>query len=169
MIKEKLLSNIFGFIGNIFKPVAKIFQTDAETRKIKVEGQREIEKAKIGLQVATLNARAESESTKSKNDMSYDMQVLRNRSTSWADEVIIIAFVMLVVAHFIPGMQPTMTAGWKAMGYESPPWWLEFVIVGICVSTLGLMGVLRVFANSASNKIKGTGQCVDKKTEMMGS
>jgi len=52
------------------------------------------------------------------NDADYDLQVLKNRYESVTDEIIITVFLGLFIVHFIP--QP-------------------FVIVGIAVSTLGLM------------------------------
>jgi len=54
-------------------------------------------------------------------------------------------FLGLFIANFIPQLQPYMANGWQTMGYKGAPWYFEFVIVGIVVSTLGLMRLFRVF------------------------
>ena len=149
--------NIFGFLGEIVKPIAKpvvkVFQTDAETRKIKVEGSHKIEKAKIDLKVAKLAAKVEKEKRQSENDLSYDMQVLKNRRETIADEAIIFGFILIMVLTFYPNTQSYMALGWKAL--NDAPWWFEFGIIGILVSTLGLKDVLRTLLGVASNRVKG--------------
>jgi len=52
-------------------------------------------------------------------------------------------FLGLFIANFIPQLQPYMANGWQTMGYKGAPWYFEFVIVGIAVSTLGLMRLFR--------------------------
>lgn len=146
-------------IGTIAAPIVGIFQTDAETKQIEKEGTLKLKKAKIRLKQAKVEAKIADQEARSKhalaqqgNDISYDMQVLRNRATSWLDELIVSAFVLLIALHFIPATQPYMASGWRSMGYDSAPWWLEFAILGILVSTLGLMGVLRVFVSKIGQK-----------------
>jgi hypothetical protein len=146
---------IFDFLGSIIRPIIGIFDIDAETRKIKTEGRHKIASAKINLKVAKINAKSKIEDTRATNDISYDMQVLMNRSKSVTDDILLMAFVLLVICHFIPPMQPYMRNGWDAMGYSHAPWWLEFGIVGILVSTLGLMGVIRLFCNVIPSGFRG--------------
>jgi len=71
------------------------------------------------------------------------------------DEIIITVFLGFFIAHFIPQLQPYMANAWQAMGYKSPPWYFEFVIVGIVVSTLGLMRLFRAFRGSKNTKGAG--------------
>ena len=136
---------VLDFLGSIIRPIIGIFDIDAETRKIKTAGRQKIASAKINLKVAKINAKAKIEDTRATNDISYDMQVLMNRGKSITDDILLLSFVLLVVCHFVPPLQPYMRNGWFAMGYDHAPWWLEFGIVGILVSTLGLMGVIRLF------------------------
>ena len=42
-------------------------------------------------------------------------------------------------------MPAEMQAGWEAMGYAKPPWWMEFIIVGIFISVFGLMRLFRAW------------------------
>lgn len=142
-------------LESILKPIVGIFLQDAETRKIKEKGKREIARAKIDLRIATIKSKAEEVKTSASNDMTYDIQVLKNRGKSWIDEILILGFFLLIILHFVPSMQPYMAKGWLAMGYKKAPWWLEFGILGILVSTLGLMGVLRMFLSRGRIKKNG--------------
>ena len=136
----------FNFLGSIVNPVFGALKTSAEERKLKIEGKLSIQKAKIDYKVAKLESKSKAQGVKAENSISYDMQVLRNRSKTFMDELIIIAFMLLIIMHFIPGMQGYMRGGWEAMGYgEKPPLWFEFAIIGILVSTLGLKGLFQEF------------------------
>lgn len=134
--------NIFSLIGSIAKPLINIFQTDSETKKIKIEGKHQIEKAKINLKISDINAKAKLKKINSENNMTYDMQVLKNRNKTFMDEILMVWALLLVTAHFVPSLQPHMALGWEAMGYSSPPAWLNFIIFGMFISTLGLKGLL---------------------------
>jgi len=140
---------LFDLIGSIAKPIINIFQTDSETKRIKIEGKHKIQQGKINLKISNINAKiskikatAKETQTNSENNMTYDMQVLRNRNRTLMDEFLMIWAISLVTAHFIPGLQKHMALGWEAMGYSSPPAWLNFIILGMFVSTLGLRGLL---------------------------
>lgn len=141
-------------IINLFTaPVAELTGSYREQKRIAAESAASIAKAKTDLKVAKLEAAAERERSEAKNDNDYDLAALNNRRSSYMDEVIIVVFLGLYVAHFIPQLQPYMSGGWAAMGYKGVPWYFEFVIVGISVSTLGLMRLFRAFwAVSGSKK-----------------
>jgi len=132
-------------LGMIFGPVVELFKVDQKTKIIKLEGKHKIAQAKIDLKVAQLSAKAKSEETQTANAMTYDMQVLKNSSKSLMDEIASIFVLLLIILHFIPAMQPYMTGGWQAMDYKGVPWWFEFIVVGMFVRNLALMGVLRLF------------------------
>jgi len=68
------------------------------------------------------------------------------------DELFILFFLGLFVCHFIPAMQSYMQKGWQAVGYNGASWYFEFVIVGIAVSTLGLMRLFRAFWGGRDKK-----------------
>ena len=145
---------ILNILSAITKPVTSLIdyfslskEVSAKTRDIKIQGACDITKAKIGVELAKLDARTKEVANVEDNDTAYDMQVLRNRRDSIIDEIIIVAFLLLFTLHFIPSMQPYMLQGWKAMGYDGVPWWIEFGALGILVSTLGLMRLFRMFVN----------------------
>lgn len=127
------------------KTKAERIKIKGETKLAELEGQKKIAEARIDLQIAQLKTKTELSLKETDQIQDYDMQVLKNRERSYADEFIIANFFFTYIAHFLPWTQPYMAEGWLAMGYDSPPWWLEFGMVLILVSTLGGMRVLKLF------------------------
>lgn len=76
-------------------------------------------------------------------DIAYDLMVLENRKKTYADDVIQLFFLCIIIMHFIPKTQPYMFDGWAAI--DKAPWWFQFGIVGILISTLGLMRIFRMW------------------------
>jgi len=153
--------NPLNFLGVLTKPITSIVEyfslakeVSENTKVIKIEGAQKIVQAKIDLKLARLKAKETEISNIEDNDAAYDMQVLKNRSESIIDEFIIVAYFILIALHFVPAMQPYMLQGWKSMGYEGVPWWVEFGALGILVSTLGLMRLFRMFTNTPDKKLK---------------
>ncbi|QLE85562.1 hypothetical protein FLM48_11025 [Shewanella sp. Scap07] len=136
------LSSLFSFLTN---PIADLTGGYRERKKVAAEMAADIARAKGNLKIAQFNAKADRARRSENNDADYDQTVLNNRRDTYIDEFIIIVFVGLFLAHFVPELQPYMANGWLAMGYDGAPWYFEFVIVGICVSTLGLMRLFRAF------------------------
>lgn len=145
--------NIVGnLLGGVVNTVGDVVKRDQQLKKIKQKGKQDIEQAKIDLDVAKLKGKIKQQQTQASNDMTYDMQVLKNRRESFIDEFIILGFFVIMILTFIPATQATMAAGWKAL--NDTAWWFEFGIVGILVSTLGLKDVLRIFVGGSIDKLK---------------
>ena len=140
-----------GLASSIVKGVDGFVSRRQERKSMEAKGKLEILQSKIDFKVAKWQARASRLAVKEQNDASYDMQVLKNREHSYADEFLIGMMMLLFLMHFIPYMQPYMVDGWQAMGYTGVPWWFEFVMVGIFVSTLGLMRLFRLFWTRRTN------------------
>ncbi|GGI85936.1 hypothetical protein [Shewanella gelidii] len=138
----KWLTSVLQFFTN---PVADLTGSYRERKRIAAEMAADIATAESNLKIAELNNKARRLEAQENNDSSYDNIVLANRRDTLMDELIIIVFLGLFLAHFVPELQPYMHSGWSAMGYNGAPWYFEFVIVGIAVSTLGLMRLFRVF------------------------
>ncbi len=109
-----------------------------------IEGQTKIHAAKIEARVAEIQHEARLASQDSAQASSYDLQVLKNRSKTLIDDVMIIVVLVSLIAHFLPDYAPYMAEGWKAMGYGGAPWWYEVGIVVAFVSTLGGLQILRM-------------------------
>lgn len=134
-------------IALITNPIADLSGGYRERKRIAAENAAAIAKSEADLKIARNEAKAHRAKTIEQNDTDYDLLVLENRSKTLMDEVIILVFLGLYLAHFIPSLQPYMAGGWKAMGYTGAPWYFELIIVGIAVSTLGLMRLFRLFFN----------------------
>ena len=161
-------NRLIGFLTN---PVADIVGGWQARKNIAAESAASIAKAETEFKVTKFKAAAERLMQENQRDYDYDLQVLKNRNNTKMDELIIIVWFTIFIMHFIPATQPYMAAGWVAMGYGTetcvvnttppltaavttctpnpfgPPWWFEFGMVGILVSTLGLMRVLKLFIN----------------------
>ena len=98
------------------------------------------------LKVAQIQAKIDRTKRQDDADISYDMQVLRNRALSIMDNILIFFWLVVFSLHFIPQYAETMQAGWIAIG--KAPWWFQFGMVGILVSTLGLMRLFRMFTEN---------------------
>ncbi|WP_368880647.1 hypothetical protein [Shewanella algae] len=136
------LSSLFGFLTN---PIADLTGGYRERKRIAAETAGAIASAEANLKIAKFTAQAKREERQDVSDTDYDLAVMQNRRFTLMDELIIIVFLGMFISHFVPNLQPYMQGGWVAMGYQGAPWWFEFVIVGIVVSTLGLMRLFRAF------------------------
>tara|TARA_A100001515_G_scaffold97258_1_gene78152 strand:- start:144 stop:596 length:453 start_codon:yes stop_codon:yes gene_type:complete len=143
---------MFNLLGNVIGAVSGFVEKDQAIKEIKEKSKRNIAQAQADLALAKLTAKTQSAKRQSENDHNYDMQVLKNRKETVMDEVIILGFVIILILTFIPSMQDTMKQGWDAL--MDTPWWFEFGIVGILVSTLGLKDVLRIFMGGSIQKLK---------------
>ncbi|HEA15345.1 MAG TPA: hypothetical protein ENH88_02625 [Pseudoalteromonas prydzensis] len=142
------IKSVLSFITD---PIADLTGGYVERKRIAAEMAADVARAENNFKIAQFNAKAKRCMQAEQNDADYDLLVLKNRDKTMMDEVIILFFLGLFIGHFIPAMQPYMQKGWQAMGYNGAPWYFEFVIVGIAVSTLGLMRLFRVFWGGRSN------------------
>ena len=144
------LSAVLNFFTN---PLADVIGGWNERKTLAAKNTQKLVEAEINCKVAKLEAAAKRYEIEATADQDYDMQVLRNRNNTLADELIIVIWFIVFLMHFVPVTQPHMAKGWAAMGYESgPAWWFEFGMIGILVSTLGLMRVLRLMLGRAREK-----------------
>lgn len=143
------LKSVFSFLTD---PIADLTGGYRERKRIAAEMAADVARAENNFKIAQFSAKAKRLEQVEQNDADYDLLVLKNRDKTIMDEVIILFFLGLFICHFIPAMQPYMQKGWQAMGYKGAPWYFEFVIVGIAVSTLGLMRLFRAFWGSRNNK-----------------
>ena len=131
-------------IGFISKPFTAWVEGRESRKYLREEGNLEITKAKVGLQIAQYQSQAERLLKNDMVDADYDRAAQMERRYTYTDEILVAAVVILVACHFF--FPAAMAAGWAAMGYTSGvAWWLEFIIVGIFVSVFGLMRLFRAF------------------------
>ena len=81
--------NIIGnLLGGVVNTVGDVVKKDQAIKEIRQKGKLSLEQAKIDLNVAKLKAKITQQETQAANDMTYDMQVLKNRRESLIDEFI---------------------------------------------------------------------------------
>ena len=146
-----LLKGILDFLAS---PVTAWVEGKQARDYMKTEGNLAIKKAEVALKVSKFEAEAERLRSRDTADVDYDLRAQQERRFTIADEVLMFCTVVLVSCHFV--IPDKMQAGWEAMGYMSPPWWLEFIIVGMFVSVFGLMRLFRAF--NPFNKEKSNGK-----------
>jgi len=135
-----MLGKILGFLSS---PVTAWIEGKNSREYMKGEGKLALTKAKVAVQIAEMEGKAQRALLNTQVDADYDMAAQAAKRDTIADEVLMGCTILLVAAHF---MYPeSMGAGWAAMGYSTAPWWLEFIIVGIFVSVFGLMRLFRAF------------------------
>lgn len=126
----------------------------AQAKKIEGEiaGKRlEYKKAKFDAKINRLTARG-------RRDMSYDMQVLKNRQHTWLDEFIGVAIVGITLCAFLPWTAPYVKEGWQSV--SEAPFWFQFAWIVLISSTLGGLTILRIMmgskvGNGIRDKIRG--------------
>lgn len=127
----------------ISRPVTAWIEGSESRKYLKEEGNLEITKARVALEVAKYQAEAERLKAGDVMDGDYDKQAQLEKRFTLADELLTCCVVLLVASHFF--FPEDLRTGWEAMGYSSTPWWLEFIIVGMFVSVFGLMRLFRAF------------------------
>lgn len=150
-------------------PFVALFTHGVDAYKtVKAEGIKQVvaeQAAKSGLRLAKLGARSRRFQQQHQATTDYDQKVLDNRRFTLMDEVIIAVWLGVFVAHFIKPLQPYMKGGWAAMGYtDGPAWWFEFGMVGILVSTLGLMALFKIWTGGNHGDSKASGNKSDNRT-----
>ena len=143
-------------IGMIAGLAGEIIGRYQARKKAKQAAAARIEEKRADLEVARIDAEIRRQERTDTADIDYDIQVLRNRERSRADEVLIAIFAGIFILPFVDALQATWSGkllglagavadGWRAHGYDGAPWWFEFAMVGILVSTLGLFRLLRMW------------------------
>ena len=127
----------------ISRPVTAWVEGRESRKYLREEGNLEVTKARVALEVAKYTAEAERLKAGDVADADYDKQAQMEKRFTLADELLTLCVVVLVASHFF--FPEDLKAGWEAMGYSSTPWWLEFIIVGMFVSVFGLMRLFRAF------------------------
>lgn len=134
----------------ISRPVTAWVEGRESRKYLREEGNLEVTKARVALEVAKYTAEAERLKAGDLADADYDKQAQMEKRFTLADELLTLCVVVLVASHFF--FPEGLKAGWEAMGYSSTPWWLEFIIVGMFVSVFGLMRLFRAFNPFNRNK-----------------
>ena len=130
--------------------LGKSWMNNRAERKLQKEGHKHaIRELSHKLKATQIEADITRTLTEDSRDFDYDQQILQNRDRSIIDELLIAFFTSIFAMHFIPVTQPYMDKGWEAMAIA--PWFFHFTMIGIVVSTLGLMRLFRLMIGMKRN------------------
>jgi len=138
-----------GLVNFFTKPVADIVGHWQGRKTAAAQTVNELALLEGDLKKARVTAEIKRVESQDYADADYDQKVLDNRKYTIIDDVLIIFWLIVFSLHFIPNYAPKMAAGWTAIG--KAPWWFQFGMLGILVSTLGLMRLFRMYTE---NKFK---------------
>lgn len=141
------IKSLFSFLTN---PIADLTGGYRERKRIAAEMAADVATAEVNFKIAKFNAKAKRLEKQEDNDFNYDQQVLENDANSVFPEIVKLYFIVIFSLHFIPQMQPYMAKGWEAV--RAAPWYFEFIMIGLVVSTFGLMRLFRAFWRQKEEK-----------------
>lgn len=113
---------------NILAPLAKLAGTYMEGRQKKAQ-------AKADLEVAKLEAKAEA----ARKDASWEDAALQSADNSWKDEAWTLCFIAIILASFIPPLQPYMQAGFDFL--RTAPDWIQWGILASIAASFGIKSI----------------------------
>ena len=110
----------------IIGPVANLAKTWIEGKQKKAQLKSQVELTKL-------------EATKSKieQDGSWEEKAMSASDNSWKDEAWTLAFISIILASFIPALQPYMKEGFLFLKNDCPDW----ISWGILASIAGSFGL----------------------------
>jgi hypothetical protein len=100
-----------------------------------LKGKQEKAQAKAKLEVAKIEATAK----KVEQDGEWDAQAMNASDNSWKDEAWTICFILIILASFVPPLQPFMQAGFDFL--RSAPDWLQWGILASIAASFGIKSI----------------------------
>ena len=113
-------------LGPIIAAIGSLGSSWLETRKVKAQGNIDIQKAKIGAKVTRIEKEAE-----------MDVRSVDGMKHSWKDEWFTIILSAPFIASFIPYTQPYVRDGFEFLTNNTPDWY-QWAFLGAVVASFGL-------------------------------
>ena len=98
-----------------------------------IKGKQEKAKLKTEVELTKLQATK----TKIEKDGSWDEKAMSASDNSWKDEAWTLTFIAIILASFIPALQPFMKQGFIFLKNDCPDW----ISYGILASIAGSFGL----------------------------
>jgi hypothetical protein len=111
---------MWSIIGSIFKN--PIFSYVADKTIGEVKHYLEVRKIERGAEIEALK--------------SVQISQVESSEKSWKDEWLTLVFTFMLVAHFIPALQPFMTKGWELIKQAPDMFW--YILAGIVSGSFGI-------------------------------
>ena len=110
----------------IIGPVAKLASTWIEGKQKKAQLKSQVELTKL-----------EATKTKIEKDGSWEEKAMSASDSSWKDEAWTLTFIAIILASFVPALQPFMKEGFLFLKNDCPEW----ISWGILASIGGSFGL----------------------------
>ena len=104
-----------------------------------LEGRQEKSKMKQKLEVAKVQAQVK----RVEQEGSWDEKAMDASDNSWKDEAWTITFIILIIACFIPALQPYISDGFKFLREDCPEW-LSYGILASIAASFGLKSITKL-------------------------
>ena len=141
---------VFSAVSNVATFFTGVFKQKAEVKKIKEETKLKINKAKAALKIAEIVAKKNIVMSHSKVEGNYDVVALRQKEKTIVDDIGVGLVYVLLFCCFLPVTQEHINMGFKTLG--DAPFIVQFMIIGVFVSTFGLLGLFRLLRGKGVNK-----------------
>ena len=122
---------LFALIGGALELGKTWLEGRVERSKAKTEAAASVTRAKGQAEAKVMISSAETEDK-------WTLIQARNAQSSWKDEAILLVLLGIIVANFVPGMQPYLQTGWDNLS-RAPEWfaWSFMAAVGASFGVKG--------------------------------
>lgn len=145
-----MISQIVNFVA---KPLANMVGQWQSRKTLAAQIEGEKVKNDLALKKAITQAKIQRITAQDNADLAYDIMVMENRKHSIMDDILITFWLVIFAMHFVPVTAPYMLNGWQSI--LKSPWWYQFGMLGILISTLGLMRLFRMYTERRFTLRKG--------------
>ena len=104
-----------------------------------LEGRQEKSKAKQKLAITKIEAQAK----RFEQDGNWDEKAMDASDNSWKDEAWTVCFILLILACFIPALQPYISDGFRFLREDCPDW-LSYGILASIAASFGLKSISKI-------------------------
>jgi hypothetical protein len=116
----------------LISPIASLAGSVIEKRAEKAQAKHKLEVAKI-----------EAKTKLVENDAEWEKHAMSASSDSWKDEAWTICFIALIIACFIPALQPYIADGFRFLREDCPEW-LTYGILASIAASFGLKSITKL-------------------------
>jgi hypothetical protein len=117
--------------GSLIAPIANIAGTWIEGKQKKAEAKAKLEVAKVEATVKRVE-----------RDSDWEASAMSASDNSWKDEAWTICFIALIIASFVPPLQPYMQAGFDFL--RTAPEWLQYGILASIAASFGIKSITQL-------------------------
>ena len=127
-----ILWNVWQMFQALIAPVANLVGTY-------IKGKQEKAKLKTQVELTKLQATKK----KIEKDGMWEEKAMSASDNSWKDEAWTLTFIAIILASFIPALQPYMQQGFVFLKNDCPDW-VSYGILASIAGSFGLKGIAKI-------------------------